>query len=63
MPGGFLSPREYIYFREYFHDEENKLIVITAREAEHPEYPPSKGLVSTIKIFRNYEVITCVHDC
>jgi len=45
MPGGFLSPREYIYFREYFHDEENKLIVITAREVEHPEYPPSKGLV------------------
>ena len=48
MPGGFLSPREYIYFREYFHDEDNKLIVITAREAEHPEYPPSKGLVSSI---------------
>ena len=47
MPGGFLSPREYIYFREYFHDEENKLIVITAREAEHPDFPPSKGLVSS----------------
>jgi len=57
MPGGFLSPREYIYFREFFHDEENKLIVLTAREADHPEYPPSKGLVR-VNNYKSCMVIT-----
>ena len=43
MPGGLLSPREYIYLREVFHDPENKTVTIIAREL--PGLEPDKKLV------------------
>jgi len=45
MPG-FLTPREYIYLREIFHDKNNKLIILISRECNHKDYPINKKLVS-----------------
>ena len=57
MPA-FLSPREYIYFREVFHNKEDKLIVIVARECDHPQFEQvEKGLVR-VENYRSVTVIT-----
>ena len=57
MPA-FLSAREYIYFREVFHNKEDKLIVIVARECDHPQFEQvEKGLVR-VENYRSVTVIT-----
>ena len=57
MPA-FLSAREYIYFREVFHNKDDKLIVIVARECDHPQFDQvEKGLVR-VENYRSVTVIT-----
>lgn len=57
MPA-FLSAREYIYIREVFHNRDEKLIAIVARECDHPDHVNQEKGVVRVDNYRSVTVIT-----